>query len=150
MESCAKMSVSVEVGLLSGKKATVNAAKNEKVETLMLRARTELRAGKGRLVDTSGRVLDACTSIEDSMLLTGDVLTLHVGRVQMQAGHAAFTAILGDGSAVTWGYDDHSGGSSAVQDQLKNVQQVQASGKAFAAILGDGSVCDLGFLSLRR
>ena len=32
------------------------------------------------------------------------------------------------------------GDSSAVRDQLKNVQQIQASHNAFAAILGDGSV----------
>ena len=33
---------------------------------------------------------------------------------------------------------------SAVQDQLKNVQQIQASGSAFAAILRDGSVVTWG------
>ena len=49
----------LEVGLLSGKTATVNAALDERVETFMLRARTALGAGKGFLVDTSGRVLDA-------------------------------------------------------------------------------------------
>ena len=37
---------------------------------------------------------------------------------------------------MTWG----GGNSSAVRDQLKNVQQVQATKSAFAAILGDGSV----------
>ena len=51
-----------------------------------------------------------------------------------------FAAIFGDGSVVTWGDSDCGGDSSAVQDQLKNVQQVQASNFAFAAILSDGSV----------
>ena len=41
---------------------------------------------------------------------------------------------------MTWGDSDCGGDSSAVQDQLKNVQQVQASSFAFAAILSDGSV----------
>ena len=36
------------------------------------------------------------------------------------------------------------GDSGAVQDQLKNVQQIQASDSAFAAILGDGSVVTWG------
>ena len=44
---------------------------------------------------------------------------------------------------VTWGVAG--GDSSAVQDQLRNVQQIQASNGAFAAILGDGSVRDMGF-----
>ena len=34
--------------------------------------------------------------------------------------------------------------SSAVQNQLKNVQQIQANRKAFAAILCDGSVVAWG------
>ena len=36
------------------------------------------------------------------------------------------------------------GDSSAVQQQMKNVQHVQASGNAFAAILADGSVVTWG------
>ena len=36
------------------------------------------------------------------------------------------------------------GDSSAVQDQLRNVQQVHATGVAFAAILADGSVVTWG------
>ena len=46
---------------------------------------------------------------------------------------------------MTWGNAFcHGGDSSAVQDQLKNVQQIQASDSAFAAILGDGSVVTWG------
>ena len=42
---------------------------------------------------------------------------------------------------LAWGDSRAGGNSSAVQDQLKNVQQIQATlGGAFAAILGDGSV----------
>ena len=39
----------------------------------------------------------------------------------------AFAAILGDGSVVTWGQARSGGDSSAVQDQLRDVQQIQAS-----------------------
>ena len=63
---------------------------------------------------------------------------------QIQAAQAAFAAILGDGSVVTWGHDDFGGNSHAVQGQLKDVQQIQASLHAFAAILGDGSVVTWG------
>ena len=47
---------------------------------------------------------------------------------------------------MTWGRAS-GGDSSAVQGQLKHVQQIQASagtGGAFAAILGDGSVVTWG------
>ena len=63
---------------------------------------------------------------------------------QIQASTSAFAAILGDGSVVTWGEACNGGDSSAVQDQLKNVQQIQASDAAFAAIRGDGSIVTWG------
>ena len=68
---------------------------------------------------------------------------------QIQASDGAFSAILGDGSVVAWGAepDDFypSGAdSTAVQDQLKNVQQIQISDRAFAAILDNGAVVTWG------
>jgi hypothetical protein len=48
----------------------------------------------------------------------------------------------GESRIVTWGHPD--GDSSAVHDQLRNVQQVQGTGIAFAAILADGSVVTWG------
>ena len=62
-----------------------------------------------------------------------------MSRVQVAAAGGAFAAILGDGSVVTWGDALCGGDSRAVQDQLKNVQQIQASENAFASILDDGS-----------
>ena len=56
----------------------------------------------------------------------------------------AFAAIRGDGSVVTWGCGYGGGDSSAVQEQLRDVQQIQACVFAFAAILGDGSVVTWG------
>ena len=53
-------------------------------------------------------------------------------------------------SVVTWGSAAHGGDSSAVQNQLKKVQQIQnvknggIGGGAFAAVLGDGSVVTWG------
>ena len=46
--------------------------------------------------------------------------------------------------SVTWGAAGLGGDSSAVQGQLKDVQQIQASDGAFAAILGDGSIVTWG------
>ena len=54
----------------------------------------------------------------------------------MSATGSAFAAILGDGSVVTWSDDRYGGDCSAVQAQLKNVQQIQGSKRAFAAIVG--------------
>ena len=45
---------------------------------------------------------------------------------------------------MTWGRASHGGDSRAVQDQLRNVQQIQASGGAFAAILADESIVTWG------
>ena len=137
------MSVAVKVGLLSGKTASVTAGLDEKVETLMKR-RAQTALGTGRGLDSGGSMLDACLLVEHAKLQNGDFLTLHVNRVQACATGAAFAAILGDGSVVTWDHAEYGGDSSAVQDQLQNVQQIQATRNAFAAILGDGSVVTWG------
>ncbi|CAE7470270.1 mask, partial [Symbiodinium sp. KB8] len=163
------MSITVDVGLLSGKTATVKAGLDEEVGALKRRAQIALGVGGGRLVDSSGSVLDACAPIMCTRLQNGDLLALHINRIQVQACRLsfaailgdgsvdqlknvhqiqasgfAFAAVLGDGSVVTWGDAAAGGDSSAVQDQLKNVQQIQASNAAFAAILGDGSVVTWG------
>ena len=62
----------------------------------------------------------------------------------IQAARSAFAAILGDGSVVTWGDSDYGGDSSAVPEQLRNVQDVQASHAAFAAVLDNGSIVTWG------
>ena len=139
------MSITVKVSLMSGKAATVQAGLEETVETLTRRAQISLGVGKGRLLDSFGVVLDGCAETTTSRIQNGDWLTLQVNRVQVQSSNRAFAAILGDGSVVTWGNAGFGGESSAVQGQLKNVQQIQASyGGAFAAILGDGSVVTWG------
>ena len=103
------MSVTVEIGLLRGKVVSVRAHRDEQVETLKLRAQTALELGKGLLVDSSGSVLDACSSIKDARLQNGDILTLHIKGIQVQASASSFAAILGDGSVVTWGLAGYGG-----------------------------------------
>ncbi|OLP76053.1 Aurora kinase [Symbiodinium microadriaticum] len=138
------MSITVEVSLLSGKTATVQAGLDETCKTLTQRAQVALGVGKGRLLDSSGVVLDGCAEIRNSRIQSGDSLSLQVSRVQVRRADVACAAILGDGSVVTWGSAGFGGDSSAVQAQLKNVQQIQASSAAFAAILSDLSVVTWG------
>ncbi|CAE7941602.1 HERC1, partial [Symbiodinium sp. KB8] len=136
------MSINVSVGLLSGETAKLEVCLNEEVERLKCRAETALGVGRGRLLDSSGSVLDTSVAVEDSTFRDGDVLTLHLSRVQVCSSAREFCAVLGDGSAVTCG----EAGSSV---QLTDVRLIQATaagpaGSAFAAILGDGSVATWG------
>ena len=94
--------VNAEVGLLSGKTATVAASLDGTVDMLKHRAQTSLGVGSRRLVDSFGTVLDVCVPIKEANVQTGDSLTLHLSQVQACATSAAFAAILSDGSAVTW------------------------------------------------
>eukprot|EP00439_Symbiodinium_sp_Y106_P045410 s1837_g5.t1 len=119
-----------------------------------------LGVGRGRLLDSLASLLDAHAPIKDSRLQNGDFLFLQLSPVQACRTSAAFATILGDGSVLTWGDEASGGDSRAVQEKLKNVQQIQASynlvtmlllpflamdpSGAFAAILGDGSVVTWG------
>ena len=138
------MSIAVQVGLLSGKTATVEAGLDEDVEVVKRRAQNALGVGRGRLLDSSGSLLDVRMPIKKTRVQNGDSLTLHINRVQAHASRAAVAAILGDESVATWGNRASGGDSGAVQDRLKNVRQIQATEYAFAAILGDGSVVTWG------
>ena len=105
------MPITVEVGLLSGKTASVSFDLDEKVETLKRRALTALGVARGRLLDSSGRVLDVCALIKDCMVENGDILILHLSLAQACGSNCAFAAISGDGSVVTWG-DARTGGDT--------------------------------------
>eukprot|EP00439_Symbiodinium_sp_Y106_P056653 s1287_g7.t4 len=155
-----KMSVTVAVGLLSGRTTFVEAGVEEEVGLLSRRAQAALGIGKGQLVDSFGHILDPCARIKDAGVQDGDWLTMHLSRVQACATGLVFAAILGDGSVITWGsgcprefFGDGSvftcstaveADSSVVQDQLKDVEHIQAAGAAFAAIRAEGSVVTWG------
>ena len=84
------MSITVEVSLLSGKTAAVEADLYEAVQAVAQRAQIALGVGKGRLLDSSGAVLDGCACIKKAKVQNGDSLTLHVNRVQVQSSDGAF------------------------------------------------------------
>ena len=142
------MSVVVAVGLISGKTVLVEAQLDEPVVTLKRRAETALQVGRGRLLDSSGGLLDDEQTVQEAKLETGSRVTLQVGAVQVLGAcgysHSSFSAILGDGSVGTWGDKNSGGDSGKVQEQLKGVQHIQASYRAFAAILTDGSAVTWG------
>ena len=96
------------------------------------------------LVETSVPYKIGCEMCSRSKLLIVHLLQSWAMDLSLPGVMPAFAAILGDGSVVNWGNADYGGDSSAVQDQLKSVQQIQSSGGtfggAFAAILRDGSV----------
>ena len=149
------VSILVDVHLLSGNRVSLEVKANASVESLRQRAQSALITSRGRLLNSSGEVLDGTKAVAETRLKSGDVLTLHVSQVQLQAPRrpqliarsgplSTFAALLGDRSVVTWGDAARSGDSSAVQEQLKNVQHIQASLGAFAAILIDGSVVTWG------
>ena len=146
------MSIFVDVHLLSGKHASVEVEADASLESLRHRAQTA-SAVRGRLLNSSGEVLDGAQTVRETNLMSGDVLTLRVNQVQVKAndnkggvggGFPAFAALQGDGSVVTSGYACCGGDCTVVQNQLRDVQQIQASYCAFAAILGDGSVVAWG------
>ena len=143
------MHISVDVCLLSGKRTSLEVEEDTAVESLNQLARGALEALRDRLLNSSGEMLAAAPTVREVSIQSGDVLTLHVQQTQLKAtikgeNASAFTALLGDGSVVTWGHLGFGGDSRVAQRQLKDVQQIQASPSAFAAILGDGSVVAWG------
>eukprot|EP00439_Symbiodinium_sp_Y106_P023181 s4846_g2.t2 len=145
------MSITVEVSLISGKTAAVDAEGHWTVEDLSLRAQCALGVGKGRLLNSSGDILEATATVNSACVQHGDVLTFHVGQVRLSMSKdyalgLSGAALLGDGSVASWGWGKPACAIdiSAVQDQLQNVAHVQASNYAYAAIRADGSVVTWG------
>ena len=112
-----------------------------------LKALAQEAVGKGflRLVTSQGSILtDGTASLTAAGLRDGDeIMAVVVEQVKLAATRFAFALWTSD-SVVTWGHPEWGGDSSAVQDQLRNVQKIQATGGAFAAILEDGSVVAWG------
>ena len=83
------MSLALHVGLMSGRAVTLAAGPYENVQDVKQRAQTALGVGKGRLLDSSGGVLDGCTSIKKARLQNRDRLMLHMQRVEVCGSYGA-------------------------------------------------------------
>ncbi|CAK9008769.1 unnamed protein product [Durusdinium trenchii] len=62
----------------------------------------------------------------------------------VQATDAAFAALLGDRTVVTWGHRHCGGDTLKLQDRLKDVRSIHANSGAFTALLEDGTVVAWG------
>eukprot|EP00434_Breviolum_minutum_P032329 symbB.v1.2.028590.t1/scaffold3043.1/size64820/3 len=99
-----------------------------------------------RLITGEKRVLvNFEQTLEEAQIKDGECLTVLLLQPQLTGTSKAFALWChGDSAIVTWGGAEFGGDSSAVQDQLRGVQQIQATFAAFAAILADGSVVTWG------
>ena len=88
---------------MSGMTVSLQTHGDESVESLRVRAQRALGAGKGRLLDSTGRVLDGGEPLKKARLQYQEPLTFQVRRVEICGGWLDFAAILGNGSVVTWG-----------------------------------------------
>ena len=136
----------VHVSFPSGCGETLALPQNSTVGELKVLVQKSFRQRFLKLVAEKGHVL---TNPEDSLLTAGIQEGAHLTVVAQQPKVAATSAAFamwccGGDRTVTWGNSRHGADSSAVQDQLKNVQQVQATTAAFAATLADGSVVTWG------
>ena len=136
--------IKVTVALPSGRDASLSIGQSSKVGDLKALAQEAFERRFLTLVTAEGRILtDPVEPLE--AVLEGDRLTAVGGRPKLAANGHAFTLwCCGCNGVVTWGDSGCGGDSSAVQGQLKGVQQAQATETAFAAILEDGSVVTWG------
>ena len=136
----------VNVVLPNGHAELLTLLPSSTVQDVRTQAQQALGKKHLRLVTAENRVLDNLEqTIEEAEIEDGECLTALVLQPQLAATTGAFALWChGDSAVVTWGNARCGGDSSAVQDQLKGVQQIQASGEAFAAILEDGYVMTWG------
>ena len=104
------MSLTVEVSLISGKTAWLQAHGDESVESLRMRAQRALGVGNGRLLSSTGSALDGGALVKEARLPHAEPLMLQVRRVDICCRGGAFAAIVGDGSVVTWGFHGNRAG----------------------------------------
>ncbi|CAE7251184.1 unnamed protein product [Symbiodinium natans] len=137
--------VTVHVSLLSGREVSLEADPEESLTVLRERAEKRLSVKEGRLLDSSGMVLEGSQSIKKSKLENGATLTLVRRPVKVSMSLNRIAVIRCDGSVVTLlsslrhGWVNVGDGSFAT-DQLSDVVEVHAGCKGYAALKGDGSV----------
>jgi len=94
--------------------------------------------GKGflKLVSAEGHVLtNLMDTLQAAGVQDGEHLTAVAQQAKVAASDCAFVLCCGGNQPVAWGHPDMGGNSSAVQDQLRNMQQIQSTSGAFASWL---------------
>ena len=136
-----------EVALLSGNPELHTLPPSSTVQDVMTKAQRAFGKKHLRLITAKNRPLvDLEQTLGEAKIQDGERLTAVILQPQLAATEGAFALWChGDSAVVTWGSPGGGGSSSAVQDQLKGVQQIQANKQAFAAILEDGSVVTWGY-----
>mmetsp|Transcript_43999 Transcript_43999/g.98544 ORF Transcript_43999/g.98544 Transcript_43999/m.98544 type:complete len:546 (+) Transcript_43999:31-1668(+) len=138
------MSVSISVQLLSGQGATVLLPTDASVTALQDAVQKSLGTRISNLVTQSGKILQASESLLQAGIGDWDCLTAVVRESALASNFFAFALIRPDGSVITWGEKDYGGDSSAVKDELQNVDAIQATATALAALRSDGTVVTWG------
>eukprot|EP00434_Breviolum_minutum_P025830 symbB.v1.2.022834.t1/scaffold2043.1/size110972/8 len=136
----------IQVALMSGNPELLTLAPSSTVQDVMTKAQRAFGKKYLQLINAEREALvDLEQTLGEAKIQDGECLTAVILQPQLAATGLAFALWCRGGSAVvTWGHAECGGDSSAVQDQLKGVQQIQASFGAFAAILEDGSVVTWG------
>ncbi len=136
----------INVSLPNGHSELLSLLPSSTVQDVRTKAQRAFGKKHLRLITAKDRVLvDFQQTLEEAEIEDGECLTAVVLQPQLAATHGAFALWCHGGSTVvTWGKANYGVDSSAVQDQLKGVQQIQGNKGAFAAILEDGSVVAWG------
>ena len=137
----------VTVVSASGRSENISLPQFSNIGDLKILAQQSFQQRFLRLVTADGRILgDPSQLLVDAQLEDRDCLTAVALQATVAATKKSAFALCcyGGSRIVAWGRPDHGSDSSAVQDQLRNVQQVQGTGAAFAAILADGSLITWG------
>ena len=134
------------VALPSGKRKALSITRSSSTGDLKVLAQESFEQGSLKLVASSGRVLrNLAESLEDAGVRQGDFLTAIAQHPKVAATDAAFaTWCCGDDAVSTWGDPSAGGDRTAVENQLRDVQEVGATAGVFAAVHGDGSVVAWG------
>ena len=141
-----KQMLQINVTLPNGHHELLRVPQSSTVGDLKIAAQQGFGQNFLRLITAKPRALvDLEESLVAAGLEDGDYLSAVILQPQLAATAGAFALwCCGGNTVITWGNADLGGDSSAVQDRLKNVQQIQATESAFAAMLADGSIVTWG------
>ena len=157
------MAITLEVGLLSGRTASLQLPRDRTVHELQKLAQDQFGLGIHQLCSQDGMVLPGSSTLEGVGLKDGDRVGCALRQTTVTSHSAsllasgvrwphlslidgdAFAVVRPQGDVVTWGLAKSGGAcSGSVQEQLHHVLQIRASQCAFAAICIDGSVVTWG------